>query len=354
MKNIYEFLKSLKDEKNLKKCQLLIVNDDKQAIEASHIVSFLGFKPFVLSDFRANFKDDLHSFSDELQDITKALQDFYRYKKEDKILISPLRTISFPMPKKECFDEFIINFGDKLDLNSFKQKLYSWGYYFVDIVTSLGEVSFRGDIFDIAPLGSDFGYRVSLFDDEVESIRKFDIEDQKSQKDELESFNITPAFLALNEDSFEEINSKIELSTSDAFVKDIHSLGFWYLDNLAHYLPQNMNSFITQEALSELDEAYIFEEKRLNKDKFLTLPQIYSSKDYKEVSPSNIKEFISFHKDKKITIITTSEARVKALELSLDDKLIKYHFSEEIINLLSSKELIISLNKEINKKRKKE
>ena len=100
MKNIYEFLKNLKDEKSLKKCQLLIVNDDSQAQMASHIVSFLGFKTFALADFRANFKDDLLSFSDELQDITKSLQDFYSYKKEDKILISPIRTISFQCPKK--------------------------------------------------------------------------------------------------------------------------------------------------------------------------------------------------------------------------------------------------------------
>ena len=199
MKNIYEFLKNLKDEKSLKKCQLLIVNDDSQAQIASNIVSFLGFKPFVLADFRANFKDDLLSFSDELQDITKSLQDFYSYKKEDKILISPIRTISFPMPKKECFAELKISFADNLDLSEFKDKLYSWGYYFVDIVTSSGEVSLRGDIFDIAPLGSDFGYRVSLFDNEVESIRKFDIEDQKSQKEELDSFTITPAFLALSQ-----------------------------------------------------------------------------------------------------------------------------------------------------------
>ena len=119
MKNIYEFLKNLKDEKSLKKCQLLIVNDDSQAQIASNIVSFLGFKPFVLADFRANFKDDLLSFSDELQDITKSLQDFYSYKKEDKILISPIRTISFPMPKKECFSELKISFADNLDLAEF-------------------------------------------------------------------------------------------------------------------------------------------------------------------------------------------------------------------------------------------
>ena len=63
MKNIYEFLKNLKNEKRTKECQLLIVNDDRQAQIASDIVSYLGLKPFVLSDFRANFGDDLLSFS---------------------------------------------------------------------------------------------------------------------------------------------------------------------------------------------------------------------------------------------------------------------------------------------------
>jgi len=353
VKNIYSYLKNLKEQKRLKECELLVVNDDKEAKIASDIISFLGFSPFTLPDFRANFKDDLLSFKEELQDITKTLSSFYEYKKENKILISPIRTISFPLPKKECFDSFTINFADKLDLQELKEKLYNWGYYFVDIVTSEGEVSLRGDIFDIASLGSEFGYRVSLFDDEVESIRKFDIEDQKSFKDEIESFTIKPAFLALNSATYENLNEKIETISSDAFIKDIHSLGFWYLDDMATYLPQNMSSFITLNALSELDEAYIFEEKRLNKDKFLTLPKIIEDDRYKEISPSNIKEFITFHKDKKITLISSSEARVKAVDLSLDDKDIKYIFSHEIINLLSSDEVIISLNKEIKKKRKK-
>ena len=73
MNNIYEFLKNLKDDKKLKECELLIVNDDKQAQIASDIISFLGFTPFVLSDFRANFGDDLLSFSSELQEITRHL-----------------------------------------------------------------------------------------------------------------------------------------------------------------------------------------------------------------------------------------------------------------------------------------
>ncbi len=353
MNSIYEFLKNLKDDKSLKKCQLLIVNDDRQAQIASDIVSFLGFKAFALADFRANFGDDLLSFSSELQEITKTLNDYYFYKKEDKILIAPIRTISFPMPKAKCFDSFEISFADTINLEEFKTKLYNWGYYFVDIVTSEGEVSIRGDIVDICPLGSEIGYRVSLFDDEVESIRKFDIEEQKSEKEEIESFKISPAFLALDESALEDINEKIDAVNSDAFIKDIHSLGFWYLDELGEYLPQNLNSYITQDALDELDEAYVFEEKRLNKDKFLATPQIYNAKDAKEIAPSNIKEFLSFHEGKKVTIISSTEAKVKAYDLELTNKDINYCFENYIINVVSSNEVIISLNKEIKKKRKK-
>ncbi len=353
MKNIYEYLKNLKEDKRLKECQLLIVNDDIQAQMASDVVSFLGFKPFVLSDFRANFGDDLLSFSEELQEITKSLNAFYDYKKQDKILISPIRTISYSMPKQKCFDSFEINFADTLNLEEFKSKLYNWGYYFVDIVTSEGEASIRGDIIDICPLGSDTGFRVSLFDDEVESIRKFDIEDQKSFKEEIESFKINPAFLALDEETYAQINEEIETVQTDAFIKDIHSLGFWYLNDLGEYLPQNLNSFITHEALDELEEVYVFEEKRISKDKFLTLPQITYSKNYQEVAPANVKEFLTFHSGKKVTIISSTEAKVKGFDLDLSNKEINYLFDNQIINLVSNDEVIISLNKEVKKRRKK-
>ncbi|WP_417332772.1 transcription-repair coupling factor [Halarcobacter sp.] len=353
MKNIYEYLKNLKDEKRLKECQLLIVNDDKQAQIASDIVSFLGFKPFALADFRANYGDDLLSFSTELQDITKVLNEYYSYKKQDKILIAPIRTASFPLPKDKCFDSFEISFADTLNLEELKTKLYNWGYYFVDIVTSEAEVSIRGDILDICPLGSETGYRVSLFDDEVESIREFDIEDQKSSKDEIENFKITPAFLALDESSLDEINEQIESVESDAFIKDIHSLGFWYLGELGEYLPQKLNSYVTLEALDELEEVYVFEDKRINKDKFLTLPQVFNSKSYQEIAPANIKEFLTFHEDKKVTIISSSEAKVKSFDLELSNSNINYVFENYIINLIGSDEIIISLNKEIKKRRKK-
>ena len=115
--------------------------------------------------------------------------------------------------------------------------------------------------------GSEFGYRVSLFDEDVESIRKIWHWRPKSLKDEIESFTINPAFLALDEATYEEINEQVQNVSMYAFIKDIHSLGFWYLNDL-EYLPQNLNSFITQEALDELEEVYVLKKKRINKDKF--------------------------------------------------------------------------------------
>lgn len=347
MNSLFEFFL------NKNSCKLLIVSDDKEAQEASDVISFHKKKPFVLSDFRANFGDDLLSFSEEIQNITKTLNEFYSYKKEDKVLIAPLRTASFKMPIEKCFDSFKIEFAGTVNLEEFKEKLYNWGYYFVDIVTSEGEVSIRGDILDICPLGASKGFRVSLFDDEVESIREFDIEDQKSSKEEIESFLITPAFLALNEEEIERINEEIEKVESDAFIKDIHSLGFWYLDNLGEYLPMSLNSYITYDALAEIEEAYIFEAKRVDKEKFLTLPKVEKAKKYKQIEVANVKEFLTFHSEKKKTIISNSEAKVKGFDLELTNKDINYIFEPYIINVLSDDEVIISLNKEVKKKRKK-
>ncbi|MEA3316243.1 MAG: transcription-repair coupling factor [Campylobacterota bacterium] len=347
MNNIFNFIKT---DKNI---QLLIVSDEKQSIQARDIVSYLEYEPFVLSDLRANYGDDLLSFSQEIRDITTTLQKYHNYRKQNKILIAPIRTISFALPKKECFDTIKIEFASILNLEELKQTLYNWGYYFVDIVSDEGEVSIRGDIIDIFPPNEEFAYRVSLFDDEVESIRKFDVENQKSFKDELESFDITASFLALNNEKLEILNQKIENSNSDAFEKDIHSLGFWYLDDDSSYYTKELESYITKEALYEVEEAYIFPEKRLEKEDILSTTPILEDNTYKEIDIKDIKEFLTFHKEKKVTIISSSEAKIKANGFELNDNKINFRLDYQIINLISNSEVIISLNKEIKKRRKK-
>lgn len=347
MNKIFDFFKQDKDT------QLLIVSDDKQAQIASDIIAYNGKVPFVLSDFRANYGDDLLSFSEEVQELTKVLDSYHSYKKQNKILVAPIRTISFKLPTIKCFDKFEIAFADTLDITSLKDKLFSWGYYFVDIVTNQGEVSHRGDIIDIYPPNSEYSYRISLFDDEVESIRQFDVENQKSFKEELESFYVHPAFLALDKNSLETINEKIQSSSSDAFIKDIHSLGFWYLGSLGEFYTQKLKSIITKEALDEIDEAYIFDEERLNKDEILSTAPILSSDNYTQINPANINDFLEFHKEKKVTIISSTEAKIRSAGLDLKNQNIKYVYENYIINLVGQDEVIISLNKKIRKRRKK-
>lgn len=347
MNKIFNYIKQ---NKNL---QLLIVSDEKQALNARDCCSYLGRTPFVLSDLRANYGDDLLSFSDEIKELTSTLEDYHNYKKQDKLLISPIRTISYPLPKDNCFDSLTIEFGDTLNLDELKDKLYNWGYYFVDIVSEQGEVSIRGDIVDICPPHAELGYRISLFDDEIESIRKFDVETQKSKSEEIEKFSLSASFLALDEQKLEVLNEKIQNSNIDVFEKDIHSLGFWFLDEDATYYSQNLESSITKEALDEIEEVYIFDEKRIEKEELLYINPILEDDTYKLIDVANIKEFIEFHKEKNITIISSSEAKIRSYDFDLNDSKIKYKIDHQIINLVSDDEVILSLNKQVKKKRKK-
>ena len=346
MNKIFNHLKNNKPK-------ALIVSDEKQADVARDCASYLGLKPFVLSDLRANFGDDLLSFSDEIKELTSTLEDYHNYKKQDKILISPVRTISYKLPKADCFASITIEFGETIDIGELKDKLYNWGYYFVEIVSEPGEVSIRGDIIDICPPHEEFGYRISLFDDEIESIRKFDVENQKSFKEEIESFDLSASFLALDEKKIEVLNEKIEASNIDVFEKDIHSLGFWFLDDDAEYYLESLESCITKEALDEIEEVYIFEEGRIEKEKFFSTTPVLESQVYKQVDAADIKEFLEFHKEKKITIISSTEAKLRSYEFDLNDKNINYKIDYQIINLVSDDEVILSLNKQVRKKRKK-
>ena len=347
MNKIFNYIKQNKDTK------LLIVADEKQAMIARDCASYLGLNPFVLSDLRANYGDDLLSFSEEIKEMTSTLEGFHQYRKQNKLLISPIRTITYPLPKADCFDNLSIEFASTINIQEFKDKLYNWGYYFVDIVTEQGEVSIRGDIIDIFPPNDEYGYRVSLFDDEVESIRKFDVENQKSFKDEIEEFSISASFLAFDEQKLANINEKIAQSNIDVFEKDIHSLGFWFLDDDASYYTKELQSSITKEALDEIEEVYIFEEKRIPKEELLSTTPILEDDTYKQIDVANVQEFLKFHDGKKVTIISSTEGKARGYDLDLNDKNITFKIQHEVVNLVSDDEVIISLNKQVKKKRKK-
>lgn len=86
----------------------------------------------------------------------------------------------------------ILNQGDQLDISAFRKQLDNAGYFCVPQVTQHGEFSVRGSLIDLYPAGSKHPYRIDLFDDEIESIRSFDIETQRTVAD-AQAIRLLPA-----------------------------------------------------------------------------------------------------------------------------------------------------------------
>jgi len=88
--------------------------------------------------------------------------------------------------------QFSLKIGDKIDLGKFLKKLEVIGYERVQMVEGKGQFSVRGGIIDIFPSTEEYPFRIELFDDEVDSLRTFDVMTQRSIKTAEEVF-IFPA-----------------------------------------------------------------------------------------------------------------------------------------------------------------
>ena len=82
--------------------------------------------------------------------------------------------------------------GDRLDLDAERRRLDLGGYRCVSQVMEHGEFAVRGSLLDLFPTGAERPCRIDLFDTEVESIRRFDPESQRSL-DRVESIRVLPA-----------------------------------------------------------------------------------------------------------------------------------------------------------------
>jgi len=341
--NLYEYLQSNSPE-------LIIVKDSKEATALADIARFCKQDVLVFPDLRAISGDDLRSFKIELFELFSALN-IYKSAAKKPLVISPIKTVSHALPKPELCAERSLEFGDTLELEKFKKEMLFWGYSFVDIVEEKGEISFRGDIIDIFPITALKPYRISLFGDEIEEIRSFKLETQKSIKEEIEKITITPAFFALNEAQYDALIHKCENSASDSFVKDLSSLGLWHLDELSAAFMQDKKAVYASDLSLELQEIYAFDEKAVDESCF-NLQIMPEAKEYKEFVLVDIHTTLQAHKNKKITLIASNDAQIKQLDLH-DTSQIKVVYSPIIVNIIGEKELVFSLNKEIKKKRRK-
>ncbi|EAJ6142029.1 DEAD/DEAH box helicase [Campylobacter lari] len=328
---LYEYLLSNKTE-------LIVCENDKEADELAQVCLFLNFKTFVLPDFRAEFGSDLRSFSKELFEICKVLNAYHK-EDENKILISPIKTILQKLPGKKHLKNIILKRNSLLTLEKFKEEILHSGYEFVDIVQDKGEVSIRGDIIDIFAINEEQPFRILFFSDEIESIRYFDIHTQKSIPNELSKIEICPFLSTFNQEQYENLQEKIQNFQSQSIINDVNSLGFWCVDDFCDYLDLNFVS-IKNFDINDFEEDI----SKINQN---ILPE---PRFYKDLISSYNHNFFTFHKDKKITVLAKNEALFKALNLQ-EFSNIKLKISQERINLSTQDELIISLNKKEKNKR---
>lgn len=134
-------------------------------------------------------------FSPHQDIISERLSTLYHLPRlKQGILILPLSTLMHRLMPLDYINDntLLLNRGMTLDIAEFRRDLEKRGYQCVNNVYEHGEFAVRGSIIDLFPMGSPVPYRLDLFDDEIETIKTFDIETQRSIAD-IEHINMMPA-----------------------------------------------------------------------------------------------------------------------------------------------------------------
>ncbi|KDC55135.1 transcription-repair coupling factor [Pseudoalteromonas sp. S3431] len=115
-------------------------------------------------------------------------------KEQQSVLIVPVSTLMLRTAPVSFIYGSTINFkvGEKLDTHNFRDNLEQAGYLNVQQVMEHGEYAIRGSIVDLYPMGSPHPFRLDFFDDELDTIRLFDVETQRSDE-KVDKIELLPA-----------------------------------------------------------------------------------------------------------------------------------------------------------------
>jgi len=177
---------------------------------------FLGLdNVFALTTF---FSSKFKQIPNEKLELNIYEKVFQYYSKEGSILILTPEVFEQTLPKPNTFQEERIRIavGETYPYQEFISSFLLKGFDRKDFVEEQGDIAVRGAIVDIFPLGLDNPLRIEFFGDEIESIRLFDIETQRSLK-KLESIEI---ITTLFQQKFETTNIFSYISPDDLLIVD--------------------------------------------------------------------------------------------------------------------------------------
>ncbi|QGU96568.1 transcription-repair coupling factor [Clostridium bovifaecis] len=176
---------------------------------------------------------------------------------DKKIIVASIEALAATYISPKLYKDYTMNFsiGDTISLEDISERLVQGGYERVNIVEGKGEFSIRGGILDVYPPISSMPYRIELFGDEVDSIRSFNTESQRSIEKfkEIEVFpakemiftkeNISKGYEAIKKDlelakknlsKDKEAKERIESST----LSNLESLKEnWSFESIDSFLP---------------------------------------------------------------------------------------------------------------------
>ncbi|CDG20995.1 Transcription-repair-coupling factor [Xenorhabdus poinarii G6] len=247
---------------------LLVTKDMQNALRLrDEIQQFTSAPINLMSDWETLPYD---SFSPHQEIISNRLSTLYHLPFMTKgVFILPVNTLM----QRVCPHEYlkghalVMHKGQHLSRDKLRAELEQAGYRNVDQVLEHGEFATRGALLDLFPMGSEQPYRIDFFDDEIDSVRTFDVDTQRTLA-EVEKINLLPAHeFPIDQDAIELFRSQwreqFEVRRDSEHIyqqvsKKILPAGIEYwqplffkqpLPSIFEYLPQN-TLLITQRLVS--------------------------------------------------------------------------------------------------------
>ena len=134
-------------------------------------------------------------FSPHQDIISDRLSTLYRLTQEDLgVLIVPIATMMHRLCPRDYLltHGLVLSKGQQLDLSTLRSALQAAGYRVVEQVNQHGELAVRGSLLDVYPMGSEWPIRIDFFGDEVDELRWFYPETQRSAG-KLDRIHLLPA-----------------------------------------------------------------------------------------------------------------------------------------------------------------
>ncbi|WP_439182360.1 transcription-repair coupling factor [Carboxylicivirga taeanensis] len=248
---------------------LVILNDREEAAYLYNDIAQLCGARFV-SFLPSSYKRSPEYGQKDSQNVllrTEALSQLHSGKNELFVISYPEALVEKVL-SADLLEEnrLIINKGDQLDISFITDVLNEYHFQRVDFVFEPGQYSVRGSIIDVYSFSDEDPYRIDFFGDEVDSIRKFNLENQLS-KEKLEQVTIVP--------NLTENQNKQTLTTLSAYLPETCKI---WVDDM---------DFIEQR-MAIIEEKIASQNLEIEED---------DEKIYSFLSPDSVCSFKAFYSD---------------------------------------------------------